>query len=83
MSSLEQEQGVNSKFVWCKEHIPPNGSDPMSEEGQTLLDQPDLLKDKRILQWGLHWEYYTSLRKRQWPGTNEDDTFLLHNNREE
>jgi hypothetical protein len=45
---------------WCKEHIPPNGSDPISEEGQTLLDQPDLLKDKRTLQWVLQWEFHTS-----------------------
>ncbi len=31
---------------WFKEHIPPNGNDPISVEGQTLIDQPDLWKDK-------------------------------------
>ena len=29
---------------WCKEHITRNGNDPISEEGQKLIDQPDIWK---------------------------------------
>jgi len=30
---------------WYKEYIPHNGSDPITDEGQILLDDPGLLKD--------------------------------------
>ena len=56
---------------WCKEHIPRNGHD-LTEEGQILLEDPELWMDHSTFLW----EYHVS-RKRE--HTTEDDTFLLHN----
>jgi hypothetical protein len=56
---------------WCKEHIPRNGND-LTEEGQILLEDPELWLDRITFSWECH-----ASRKRE--HTTEDDTFLLHN----
>ena len=56
---------------WCKQHIPRNGND-LTEEGQILLEDPELLVDRLTFSWECHVS-----RKRE--HTTEDDTFLLHN----
>ena len=55
---------------WCKEHIPRDGND-WSEEGQILLEDPELWLDRPTFFWGCH-----TSRKRE--RTTEDGTFLLH-----
>ena len=56
---------------WCKEHIPRNGHD-LTEEGQILLEDPELWLDHSTFLWECH-----ASRKRE--RTTEDGTFLLHN----
>ncbi len=56
---------------WCKEHIPRNGND-LTEEGQILLEHPELWMDRPTFLWECHVS-----RKRE--RTTEDGTFLLHN----
>ena len=56
---------------WCKEHIPRNGND-LTEEGQILLEDPELWLDRPTFLWECH-----TSRKRE--RTTEDNTFLLHN----
>ena len=56
---------------WCKEHIPRNGND-LTEEGQILLEDPELWLDRSTFLWECH-----ASRKRE--HTTEDGTFLLHN----
>ncbi len=56
---------------WCKEHIPRNGND-LTEEGQILLEDPELWLDRLTFSWECH-----ASRKRE--RTTEDGTFLLHN----
>jgi hypothetical protein len=56
---------------WYKEHVPRNGND-LTEEGQILLEDPELLLDRPTFSWECHVS-----RKRE--HTTEDDTFLLHN----
>ncbi len=56
---------------WCKENIPRNGND-LTEEGQILLEDPELWLDHSTFLW----EYHAS-RKRE--HTAKDGTFLLHN----
>ncbi len=58
---------------WCKEHIPRNGND-LTEEGQILLEDPELWLDRQTFSWECH-----GSRKRE--HTTEDGTFLLHNKR--
>jgi hypothetical protein len=57
--------------------IPRNGSDPITDEGQILLeillDDPDLLKDRRTL----HWECQCFQEERV-DYYDDDVTFLLH-----
>ena len=55
---------------WCKEHIPRNGNG-LTEEGQILLEDPELWLDRSTFLWECH-----ASRKRE--RTTEDDTFLLH-----
>ena len=56
---------------WCKECIPRNGND-LTEEGQILLEDPELCLDRPTFLWECH-----ASRKRE--RTTEDDTFLVHN----
>ena len=56
---------------WCKEYIPTNGHD-LTEEGQILLEDPELWLDHSTFLWECH-----ASRKRE--RTTEDGTFLLHN----
>ena len=56
---------------WYKEHIPRNGND-LIEEGQILMEDPELWLDRLTFSWECHVS-----RKRE--RTTEDDTFLLHN----
>jgi hypothetical protein len=56
---------------WCREHIPRNGND-LTEEGQILLEDPELWLDRLTFSWECH-----ASRKRD--RTMEDGTFLLHN----
>jgi hypothetical protein len=55
---------------WCKEHVPRDGND-WTEEGQMLLDDPELWLDRLTFSWECH-----ASRKRD--RTTEDGTFLLH-----
>ncbi len=55
---------------WCKEHVPRDDND-WSEEGQMLLDDPELWLDLLTFLWECHVS-----RKRD--RTTEDGTFLLH-----
>jgi hypothetical protein len=55
---------------WCKEHPPRDGND-WTEEGQMLLDDPELWLDRLTFSWECH-----ASRKRD--RTTEDGTFLLH-----
>ncbi len=55
---------------WCKEHVPRDGND-WTEEGQMLLDDPELWLDHLTFSWKCH-----TSRKRD--RTTEDGTFLLH-----
>jgi hypothetical protein len=55
---------------WCKEHVRRDGND-WTEEGQMLLDDPELWLDHLTFSWECH-----TSRKRD--RTTEDDTFLLH-----
>ena len=55
---------------WCKENIPRDGID-LTEEGQTILDDPELWMDRLTFLWKCH-----ASRKREC--TTEDGTFLLH-----
>jgi hypothetical protein len=55
---------------WCKEHVPRDGND-WTEEGQMLLDDPELCLDHLAFSWECH-----TSRKRD--RTTEDGTFLLH-----
>ena len=54
---------------WCKEHIQRKETDPISEEGQNLLEDTDRCRD----QASLLKEYYES-RKRE--RIHEDDSFM-------
>ena len=56
---------------WCSEHIPRDGND-LTEEGQILLEDPELWLDRLTFSWECH-----ALRKRE--RTTEDGTFLIHN----
>ncbi len=56
---------------WCKEHMSSHGND-LTEEGQILLEDPELWLDRSTFLWECH-----ASRKRE--HTTEDDTFLLHN----
>ena len=56
---------------WCKEHIPRDGND-LTQEGQILLEDPELWMDLLTFLWECH---ESRTRER----TTEDDTFLLHN----
>ena len=56
---------------WCKEHIPRDGND-LTEEGQILLEDPELCLDRLTFLWECH----TSRKQKH---TTEDGTFLLHN----
>jgi hypothetical protein len=38
---------------WCKEHIPRNGND-LTEEGQILLEDPELWMDRLTFSWECH-----------------------------
>ena len=38
---------------WCKEHIPRNGND-LTEEGQILLEDPELWLDRLTFSWKCH-----------------------------
>ena len=38
---------------WCKEHIPRNGND-LTEEGQILLEYPELWMDRSTFSWECH-----------------------------
>ena len=60
---------------WWREHVPRDGNG-LSEEGQMLLDDPELWMDLLTLLWECH---ASTPRKRE--HTTEDDTFLLHNRR--
>ena len=55
---------------WCKEHVPRDGND-WTEEGQMLLDDPELWLDRLTFSWECH-----ASRKRD--RTTEDGTFLQH-----
>ncbi len=55
---------------WCKEHVPRDGND-WTEEGQMLLDDPELWLDRLTFSWECR-----ASRKRD--RTTEDGTFLLH-----
>ena len=55
----------------CLEHIPRDGND-LTEEGQMLLEDPELWMDRLTFLWECH-----ESRKRE--RTTEDDTFLLYN----
>ena len=55
---------------WCKEHVPRDGND-WSEEGQMLLDDPEIWLDRLTFLWECH-----ASRKRD--RTTEDGTFLPH-----
>jgi hypothetical protein len=55
---------------WCKEHVPRDDND-WTEEGQMLLDDPELWLDLLTFSWECH-----TSRKRD--RTTEDGTFLLH-----
>ena len=55
---------------WCKEHVPRDGND-WTEEGQMLLDDPELWLDRQTFLWECH-----ASRKRD--RTTEDGTFLPH-----
>ncbi len=54
----------------CKEHVPRDGND-WTEEGQMLLDDPELWLGRQTFSWECH-----ASRKRD--RTKEDGTFLLH-----
>ena len=56
---------------WSKEHIPRDGND-LTEEGQILLDDPELWMDHLTFLWAHH-----ASRKRE--RTTEDGTFFMHN----
>ena len=56
---------------WCKEHIPEDGND-LTEEGQILLEDPELWLDRLTFLWECH-----ASRKQEL--TTEDVTFFLHN----
>ena len=60
------ERGVEK---WCKEHITRKGNDPISEEGQNLLDDTDRWRDRESLLK----ECYES-RKRE--RIHEDGSFM-------
>jgi len=56
---------------WCKEHMPRKGKEPISEEGQNLLDDPDRWCDRASL---LKECYEPRKRER----THEDGSFMHH-----
>ena len=60
---------------WCKEHIPSFGNE-LTEEGQILLQDPELWRDRLVARLTFLGECHTS-RKRE--RNTEEGTFLLHN----
>ncbi len=59
---------------WCKEHVPRDGDD-WTEEGQMLLDDPELWLDHPTFLWECH---ASRKRDRTTDRTTEDGTLLLH-----
>ncbi len=55
---------------WCKEHIPRDGND-LTEEGQILLENPELWLDRLTFLWECH-----ASKKRE--RTTEDGTVQTH-----
>ena len=40
-------------FKWCKEHIPRDGNE-VTEEGQIVLEDPELWMDRLTFLWECH-----------------------------